>query len=285
MLSSDRPLAVLLSRLRTEEKLLLAELERRHIRCAVLDTRSTVFRPDGPAAPYRGALAREVSHHRAHYAARLLEHSGVPVVNSAGTIALCGDKLLTTLALRAAGVPTPRILVGLTPQAVLSELPRFGLPVVVKPLVGSWGRLAARLTDADTAEAVLEHRAALPGAQQRITYVQEYVDKPGRDIRGLVAGQEILGAVYRSAGHWRTNTARDAVTSPCPVDDRLAGVLRDAAAALGPGVYGIDVVEDADGGLYVIEANHTPEFHGAAEVLGLKLVAGYVDYVLERLAK
>lgn len=282
------PLAVLTSRVRVEEKLLLHELDRRGVPYEVIDTRTATFRlegPDGPRLPFRGALAREVSHHRAHYAARLLEHSGVPVVNGAEVIALCGDKLLTTLALRAAGLPTPRTLVALTPQAALDDLPDFGLPAVVKPLVGSWGRLAARLNDGDAAQAVLEHRAALPGAQQHITYVQEYVAKPGRDIRGLVAGDEILGAVYRTSAHWRTNTAAGAGTSPCPVDDDLAKLLLATSAALGPGVYGIDVVEDADGGLYVLEVNHTPEFHGATGVLGLDLVGRYVDYALERLER
>lgn len=275
-------MSVLLSRLRVEEKALLEELDRRHVAYEVLDTRTLAFRLDELDLPYQGALCREVSHHRAHYAARLLEHAGVPVVNSAAAIALCGDKLLTTLALRRAGLPTPRTLVTLTAEAAIGELPSFGYPAVVKPVVGSWGRLAARLSDDEAAQGVLEHRAALPGAHQHITYIQQFVGRPGRDIRGLVAGEEVLGAVYRTATHWRTNTARDAVTSLCPVDADLEKILLDTAAAVGPGVYGIDVLEDADGALYVNEVNHTPEFHGAAEVLGTGLADRYVNYVLDQ---
>lgn len=278
------PLAVLASRVRVEEKLLLAALDRRRIAYEVIDTRMFACQLDGPPPAYRGALAREISHHRAYYAACLFEHAGVTVVNSARAIGICGDKLLTTLALRAAGVPTPRTMVALTPDAALAGLPAFGYPSVVKPLVGSWGRLAARLTDAETAQAVLEHRAALPGAQHHITYVQRYVDKPGRDIRGLVAGEEVLGAIYRASPHWRTSTARAGSTvSPCPVGADLAELLVRAAGAIGPGCYGVDVLEDNDGALYVSEVNHTPEFHGAVGVLGDGVIDGCVDYALSRL--
>lgn len=275
------PLAVLASRVRVEEKLLLAALDRLRIAYEVVDTRIFAFQLDGPPLTYRGALAREISHHRAYYAACLFEHAGVPVVNSARAIGVCGDKLLTTLALRAAGVPTPHTMVALTPDAALAELPAFGYPSVVKPLVGSWGRLAARLTDSETAQAVLEHRAALPGTQHQITYVQRYVDKPGRDIRALVAGDEVLGAVYRASPHWRTNTARAASTvSLCPVGEDLAELLVRAGAAMGPGCYGIDILEDRDGALYVNEVNHTPEFHGAVDVLGEGVIDRYLDYAL-----
>jgi [lysine-biosynthesis-protein LysW]--L-2-aminoadipate ligase len=278
------PLAIVASRVRVEEKLLLAALDRRRIAYEVVDTRRFAVQLDGPSPAYSGALAREVSHHRAYYAARLFEHAGVPVVNSARAIGICGDKLLTTLALRAAGVPTPRTMVALTPDAALAELTAFGYPSVVKPLIGSWGRLAARLTDGETAQALLEHRAALPGAQHQITYVQQYIDKPGRDIRGLVAGEEVLGAVYRSSPHWRTNTAREASTvSLCPVGEDLAKLLAAAAAAMGPGCYGVDVLEDRDGALYVSEVNHTPELHGAVDVLGEGVIDRSLDYALSLL--
>ncbi len=277
-----RPLAVLASRIRGEEKLLLAELDRRHVDYTVLDTRQLVFDCAEPDLPYRAAFAREISHHRALYAARLFEHAGVPTLNSASAIATCGDKLLTTLALTEVGVRTPRTMLALTPTAGLDALERLRYPAVVKPVTGSWGRLMARLSDRENAEAVLEHRDALPHPQHKITYLQEYVPSPGRDIRVLVAGEEIIGAVYRISSHWRTNAARDAVTRPCPVDDDLAGLVRAAVAAIGPGMYGVDVLEDRSGGYYVNEINHTPEFHGAALALDADIAARYVDYLLTR---
>lgn len=278
-------LAVIASRIAYEEKRILDELDRRRVPYDVLDPRGAVFRLDDLTAPWSTAVAREVSHHRNLTTARVLEHAGVTVVNSAAAIALCGDKLLTTLALRSAGLPVPRCMVTPTPAAAVDALDGFGYPAVVKPLTGSWGRQVARLADRDAAEAVLELREALPDPQQRITYVQEYVDKPGRDIRGLVFGTEVVGAVYRTSASWRTNTARDARTLPCPLTAELEGLLTATAAAIGPGVYGIDLLEDTDGRLLVNEVNHTPQFRGASEALDVDLPGRYVDYLAQQLVR
>jgi [lysine-biosynthesis-protein LysW]---L-2-aminoadipate ligase len=284
MTSRTQTLGFLASRIRLEEKRLLAELERRSVAVAVLDPRTAIFRPLQANWPYYGVLSREISHTRNVYATTLLEHAGLPVVNCSDLIARCGDKLLTILALVAAGVPVPPCFVALTPQAALPELAEFGYPSVVKPLIGSWGYLAARLTDEDGAQGVLEHRAALPGPQHQITLVQQYIDKPDRDIKAYVIGGEVVGAIYKASSHWRTNTARGGRAAACPLDDHLVGLLTAAANAVGDGVLGIDVIEDRDGTRYVNEINHTPEFHGALEVLETDLVGRYVDYALKRLA-
>jgi [lysine-biosynthesis-protein LysW]--L-2-aminoadipate ligase len=287
MTEDSKPLAVLTSRVRLEERLLLAELRKRDIDFIQVDTRKFAVRLANRQPldlPYSGALSREISHTRNAYATRLLEHAGLPVVNSSALINLCGDKLLTTLALREGGLPTIRALVGLVPEAALEEIDAFGYPAVVKPLTGSWGRLAARLRDREEAEALLEHRSAFPGPQHQITYVQEYVDKPGRDIKAYVFGGEVVGAIYKIHDNWRTNTARGGRVANCPLTDDLVKLLQDTAAALGEGVLGVDVIEHRDGRMFVNEVNHTPEFHGAIQVLDVDLVAAYVDYVLGQLA-
>ncbi|WP_253773538.1 lysine biosynthesis protein LysX [Goodfellowiella coeruleoviolacea] len=281
-----RPLAVLTSRVRLEERLLLAELRRRDIDFVQVDTRTLALRLETGqrlALPYRGALSREISHTRNAYVSRLFEHAGVPVVNSSRIITLCGDKLLTTLALREGGLPTIRAMATLVPEAALAGMDDFGYPAVVKPLTGSWGKLMARLRDHEGAEAVLEHRGALPGPQHQITFVQEYVDKPGRDIKAYVFGGEVVGAIYKVHDHWRTNTARGGRAEVCPLTDELVKLLQDTASAVGEGVLGIDVIQHRDGTMYVNEVNHTPEFHGAIEVLGVDLVGAYVDYALGQL--
>lgn len=281
-MTERRPIALVASRVRVEEKALLEKFARRAVPVEVLDPRTEPFRPDRPRR-FAGGVGREMSHTRNLYAARLLEHAGLTMVNGSRVISLCGDKLLTTLALREAGLPVPRCMVTLTPGAALEALEEFGYPAVVKPLYGSWGRLAARLTSRDAAEAVLEHRAALAGPVQQVTYVQEYIDKPGRDIKAYVLGGEVAGAIYKISPEWRTNTARGGRVAVCPLDADLVALLGAAAAAVGEGVLGIDVIEDRDGNRYVNEINHTPEFHGAVEVLGDGLVDRYADYVLDRL--
>ncbi len=277
------PLAVLTSRVRLEEKLIFAELDRRGVAYQPVDLRRMAFRLDAPDLPYGAALAREISNTRNLYATTLFEHAGVPVVNPARIIALCGDKLLTTLALQAAGLPVPRALVTLTPEAAIEHLADFGYPAVTKPVIGSWGRLGALLTDRNTAETVFEHRAALPGLHHQVAYVQEYVDKPDRDIKAYVFGGEVVGAIYKTSTHWRTNTARGGRAMVCPLTDDLVKLLRATAVVIGDGILGIDVLEDRDGRMYVNEVNHTPEFHGAVEVLSVDLVGAYLDFVLSRL--
>jgi len=279
----DLPVAVLASRVRMEEKLILAELARRGVPVEVIDTRRALFEPQAPKPRYAGVISREISHTRNVYAARLLEHAGLTVVNSADVIALCGDKLLTTLALHAAGLPVPRAAVSLSPEHALDHLEDFGFPLVSKPVHGSWGHLAARPTDRNSAEIMLEHRRALPSPQYQVVYVQEYVDKPGRDIKAYVMGGEVVGVIYKMSDEWRTNTARGGTTMRCDPDEELTKLLRATADAVGDGILGIDVLESRDGRYLVNEVNHTPEFHGALEVLSVDLVGAYVDFAVRKL--
>ncbi|MDN3356272.1 lysine biosynthesis protein LysX [Actinomadura sp. DC4] len=261
-------LAVLASRVRYEEKRIFAALERRGARYTHLDTRALTAGLDGPAGgPFTAALNREISHSRAYYAALLLEAGGVRAVNGAEVIAVCGDKVRTSLELRRAGLPTPRTRVALTPDAGLEAAEELGYPVVVKPLTGSWGRLAALARDPAEARIVMEHRAALPSPQQHIIYLQEYIDKPDRDIRVLVAGEEVVAASYRYSAGWRTNAARGGRSAPCPVTPELGALALAAAKAVGGGVLGVDVIE-GPGGLYALEVNHNVEFRGLQEAHG-----------------
>jgi [lysine-biosynthesis-protein LysW]---L-2-aminoadipate ligase len=280
------PMAMLASRVRHEEKLILAALEHRGVAVDVIDTRRMTFVLGQFDLPYGGALVREISHTRASYATRLLEHAGLTVVNSHHVITTCGDKVLTTLALCRAGLPVPRTMVSLSADNALESLAGFGFPVVIKPVTGSWGRLAAMAADWPTAQTVLEHRAALPGPQHQMVYAQEYVDKPGRDIRAIVIGGEVVGVTYRfaaSSREWRTNAARGARSQACRPSEELTRLLTATAAAIGDGALGIDVLEDREGRLVVNEVNHTPEFRSAAEVLTADLAGAYADYVLRRL--
>jgi [lysine-biosynthesis-protein LysW]---L-2-aminoadipate ligase len=168
-----------------------------------------------------------MSNTRSVYAARLFEARGVLVCNSSQVIETCGDKLLTSLALMQAGLPTPRTAVALTPEAALEALEQIGYPAVLKPVSGSWGRLLAKVNDRDAAEAVLEHKQVLGSPQHSVIYIQEYIDKPSRDIRTIVIGKQVLCAIYRHAQHWITNTARGATTTPCEISERRR---RSAAA-------------------------------------------------------
>ncbi|MEV5569733.1 lysine biosynthesis protein LysX [Spirillospora sp. NPDC052269] len=258
-----RPLAVLASRVRYEEKRIFAALERRGVPYTHVDTRRfSAELGGGTTGPsFTTALNREISHSRALYASLLLEARGVATVNRSDVIAVCGDKLRTSLALERAGVRAPRTAVALSPDEGADAAERMGFPVVLKPLAGSWGRLVAAARDRDSVEALLEHRAALPSPLQHIVYLQEFIDKPGRDIRVITAGDEVVGAMYRYSDGWRTNAARGGRCEPCPLVPELVDPALAAARAVGGGVLGVDLVEGPDGPL-VLEVNHAVEFQG-----------------------
>ncbi|QOJ01639.1 MAG: lysine biosynthesis protein LysX [Phycisphaeraceae bacterium] len=274
--------ALLYTRVRVEERLLIEELGRRGIEHELIDARTCVFDIHDPAGwdRFDAVLDRCVSHTQGLTAVRMFEHAGVPSLNASAIIETCGDKLLTSAALARAGVPTPRVLVALDPESALGAIERMGYPAVLKPTVGSWGRLLSRVNDRDAAESILEHKATLGGPQHGVYYIQEYIDKPGRDIRVFMAGDEPIAAILRRSEHWITNTARGGKAEGLTIDPDLARVCRGAARAVGGGVLAIDVLEHPARGYLVGEVNHTMEFRNSIEPTGVDIPGRVIDHLL-----
>ncbi|MFE5208375.1 lysine biosynthesis protein LysX [Streptomyces sp. NPDC056600] len=283
----DCGIAVLASRVGADEKRLFDAFDRRGIPFEHVDTRRQWFVAGERGLPWDLALNREIGQVRAVYAARCLAAAGVDVVNSADATEVCGDKWRSTVALEAAGVPTPRTALALTPQAALAALDSIGYPALIKPLVGSWGRLVVPLPDRAGAEAVLEYVAALPGPQSHLGYVQELIDKPGRDIRVIVVGGQVLGAVYRTGESLRTNVALGGQARPCEVTPEIGKLSVAAATAVGADIAGVDLIEDRDGRLLVLEVNHRVEFSGFQSALADRVdVADHiVGHLLDRVRR
>lgn len=285
MSSAAPTVGILLSRVRVEEKLLLEDLERRNVPTKVIDDRELVLEVDRP--PDLGVdvvLERCIQHSRALYALSVLNTWGIPSVNTFEVADVCGNKLLTTMRLIRDGVPTPRTRLAFTPEAATKAIEELGYPAVLKPLVGSWGRLISKINDRDAAETVLEHKDVLGTYMHSIYYVQEYVPKPGRDIRAFVVGDETIGAIYRSSDHWITNTARGGKATRCPVTADLNDLCVRAARAVGGGVVAVDVLEGSEGPL-VNEVNYTMEFRNSIDTTGVNIPAKVVDFVLETARK
>ena len=274
--------AVLLSRVRVEEKWLFEALDKRGVTYDRLDDREVRFDLADPGAwrQYGVVLERSLSYGRGLYATHILNSWGIPTVNPSAVAATCGDKLVTTAALQAAGVPQPNVRVAFTPEAALTAIEELGYPVVLKPVVGSWGRLVSKVNDRESAEALLEHREVLGNYQQQIYYIQEFIRKPGRDIRAFVVGDETIAASYRTSPHWITNTARGGVAANCPVEPDLHAICMAAAKAVGGGVLALDLFEDPDRGLLINEVNHTMEFHSSVPATGVDIPGKIVDYTL-----
>jgi [lysine-biosynthesis-protein LysW]---L-2-aminoadipate ligase len=281
-------IGVLFSRIRVEEKWLFEALEKRGVSYDRLDDREVTFdlSNPGPWRQYCAVLERSLSYGRGLYAVQILNQWGIPTVNHSRVCATCGDKLATSAALQAAHVPQPRVVLAFTPESALQAIESMGYPVVLKPVIGSWGRLVSKVNDRESAEALLEHRDVLGNFQQQIYYIQEFIRKPGRDIRAFVVGDDVnapavtIAAIYRASNNFITNTARGGVANNCPVTPELNEISLAAARAVGGGVLAVDLLEDPDRGLLVNEINHTMEFHSSVPATGIDIPGRVIDYTL-----
>lgn len=274
-------IAVLLSRARTEEKLLFDALDKRGVAFDKLYDPEIVFDLEKPGFYYDCVLERCINHSRALYALRILSGWGIKTVNRYDVADTCGNKFLTTMALLRDKVPSPRTFIAFTQESALAAIETLGYPVVMKPAIGSWGRLLSKINDRDAAESILEHKQVLGSYHHSIFYIQEYVNKPKRDIRAFVVGDECICAIYRYSEHWITNTARGGQAENCPVTPELAKLSVAAARAVGGGVVAIDLLETPDGRLLVNEVNYTMEFRNSIDTTGVDIPGRIVDYVLQ----
>jgi [lysine-biosynthesis-protein LysW]---L-2-aminoadipate ligase len=267
--------------LRVEEKLLIDEFRTRPgIELEKIDDRERFFDLHKNDFGFDVVIERCINHSRAVHALKIFNDFGIPTVNTFEVAEVCGSKFLTTQALIKTGVPTPKCYMAFTPESALAAMDELGYPCVIKPNTGSWGRLISKINDRDAAEAILEHKQILGSYHHSIFYIQEYVEKHGRDIRSFVVGDRCIAAVYRYSPHWITNTARGGKTDNCPITDEVHDLSVRAAKAVGGGVVAIDLFE-TPAGLSVNEVNYTMEFRNSITVTGVNIPAKVVDYVLE----
>ncbi len=271
----------LYTRLRAEEKYLLEELEKRpNVELVRVKDDGQFFDISRIPEPVDVLFERSVSYSRGLYISKIYEANGVKVVNTPQVAERCGDKYVTSQILVQNGIPTPKVFMAFDEESALAAVEAMGYPCVLKPVVGSWGRLLAKVDNRHMAESLIEHKALL-GVNHQVFYIQEYVNKPGRDIRAFVVGEEPIAAIYRSSENWITNTARGGVATNCPLTPELSDICRRTAQAIGGGLLAIDVFE-TESGLSVNEVNHTMEFRNSITTTGVNIPALMVDYVLEQ---
>ena len=269
----------LYTRLRAEEKYLLEELEKRtDVEVVRINDSHHFFDISKIAEPVDVLFERSVSYSRGLYISKIYEANGVKVVNSSQVAERCGDKYVTSQILVQNGIATPRVLMAFDEESALAAVDEMGYPCVLKPVIGSWGRLLAKVDNRHAAESLIEHKATL-GVNHQVFYVQEYIQKPGRDIRAFVVGEQPIAAIYRTSEGWITNTARGGVASNCPLTPELTDICRRTAQAMGGGLLAIDVFE-SDNGLTINEVNHTMEFRNSITTTGVNIPALMVDYVI-----
>jgi [lysine-biosynthesis-protein LysW]--L-2-aminoadipate ligase len=277
--------SMLFDQIRWEEKNLIAVAKEKRINLIPIDARKLHIEVTSRKARKEFgdiALQRCISYFRGLHITAALENMDIPVINSYAVTAVCGNKLLTTLALAKAGVPTPKTILAFTPEMVLEALEEMNYQAVLKPVTGSWGRMIAPLKDREIAEAILEDREYMHPLYQ-VYYVQEIVKRPPRDIRVTVIGDEAVVAIYRisATGELITNLARGGRAEPCKITKELREISLKAAKAVGGGVLGVDVMESPKG-LVVHEVNHTIEFFGTVTTTHIDIPGLILDYAIKQ---
>lgn len=275
-------LGILLSIVTKEQKLLFEAARERGLSLERIDDRKLIFDLSRNAFDYDAVLERNINHSRALYSLKILNAHGVKTVNTYEVARVCGSKFLTTMALLKHNVPTLRSLVAFTAEAAIEAIEEMGYPVVLKPAIGSWGRLIARADDRTAAEAILEHKETLGSYHHSVFYIQEYVEKKHkRDIRSFVIDGETICAIYRYSSHWITNTALGGKAENCPIEGDVAELSSMAAHAVGGGVVAVDLIETEDRGILVNEVNYTMEFRNSSKPTGVDIPGRIIDYLIK----
>ena len=268
--------------IRLEEKLLIESAKKNDINLEMVDCKKLFVNLndkknfDGPV------LQRCVSYYRNLHSTAAIEGQGTKVVNCLNTGIFAGNKLFTHMLLQKVGVPTPDATVAFSKDSALESLEKNGFPKIIKPTVGSWGRMVSKINDMDSAEGVIDGREAMYPIHQ-VHFLEEFVKRPPRDIRVIVIGDNVAAAIYRNSGdgNWKTNTHLGGSAETCEITNELEDICIKAKDAVNGDIVGIDLMESNDKGMVVHEINNTTEFRNVVRVTGVDIPKLMLEYVQE----
>lgn len=278
---------IIYDKVRFEEKALYEKAQQKGIKAQIVDGKTITIATESKKKDFALGdviLQRSVSHYRGLYLTACLEFLGFDVINKFKVAETCGNKLITSLALAKHKVPTPKTQFAFSAESALETINnKTGFPIVLKPIVGSWGRGVFPLRDREVASMIVEMREEDDSPLSRIYYIQEMIDRPPRDLRCIVVGDQVVTAIYRysAENEWRTNVARGGKAELAPITKELEELALKAAKAVGGGIVGVDMMEDKERGLIVHEVNNTVEFHGAASVSKNDIPGAMIDYAVK----
>ena len=280
-------ICIVFDRLRTEEKLLQKKAEELGYETSMIDAKITSFDTDSKPENFDFGdvvLERCVSYYRGLHFTACLEFLDIPVINKFDVANTCGNKMITSMLLKKNNIPTPKTYFSFSAETALENFENIGYPLVIKPIIGSWGRSVMPIKDKDTAEAVIENRQVTDGPQDRIYYLQEMIDRPPRDIRVITVGDQAVSAMYRkSSGGFKTNIALGADPELCQITKEMEDLCEKTSKAVGGGILGIDLLEDKERGLVVHEVNNTVEFKGLVKVSEKNIPKEMIDYAVRNI--
>ena len=276
-------LSILYDNIRWEEKALYEAAKKRgilvnNINCKDL---SIGLNNERESSPYlnKVIIQRCVSYFKSVHATAALEGLGAHIINPLRTATVCGNKLFAHMELQKAGIKTPNAFSAFSEESAIAALDNLGYPAVIKPTIGSWGRLIALLRDRDAANAVIEDREHMFPLYQ-VYYFEELVSRPPRDIRAIVIGDTVVAAIYRYSGpgEWKTNMALGGHAETCPLTNELEDICIKATKAVEGQIVGVDLMESREHGLIVHEINNTTEFRNTVRVTGVDIPGLMVDF-------
>ena len=280
---------IVFDRLRAEEKMLQKEASDLGHDAVMLDAKITQFNTDSKKEDFdfgEIVLERCVSYIRGLHFTANLEFLDVPVLNKFEVARICGNKMFMSLLLKKNNVPTPKTYFSFSSDSATENLEKVGYPLVIKPVIGSWGRGVIPVKDKDTMDAIVEVREITDSPHDRIYYLQELVKRPPRDIRVITVGDEPIAAMYRkSSGGFKTNIALGADPELCEITKEMEDMAAKASKAMGGGILGVDMMEDEEKGLIVHEVNNTVEFKGLSRVAKRNIPKEMVEFALDYVRK
>ena len=283
-------ICIIYDKLRFEEKKIYKDIQQKGFDATLVDGKSLIFDTELSKSDSRFGdiiLQRVISYNRGLHLTYCLEQIGLPVVNSFSVSEICGNKLITSLILKKNNVPTPKTTFAFSTESARECMKKLGYPLVVKPIIGSWGRGVYQIKDQSMADMMLDSRQENDNSFSRIYYLQELIDRPSRDIRCIVIGDQIVASVFRhsSENEWRTNVAVGGRTEMAPLTSELKEIVLKASNAVGGGILGVDLMEDKERGYLVHEVNNTVEFRGASAVCKSDIAGAMTDYLVKMSSK
>jgi len=279
---------ILFDNIRWEEKSIIDSAKKNDVKLKPIDCRDLVLNLNDDKKKYENCviLQRCVSYFKSMHSTAALEGLGARMINSLYTSIMCGNKLFSHMELQRHGVATPKGLCTFSTHSAVDGINDFGYPVVIKPTIGSWGRLIGLLNDEEAVKTVLEDREHMYPIYH-IYYFEEFVKRPPRDIRAIVLGNEVIAAIYRYSGdnEWKTNMALGGHAAPCPITKELEDICLNAAKIFKGDLVGVDLMESNKDGLVIHEVNNTTEFKNTVRVTGIDIPSLIVDYVISIVKK
>ena len=276
-------LTLLYDTIRWEEKAIYEAAKKKGIEIKKINCKDLILNLNTLHSEFNNQIIiqRCVSYFKSLHSTAALEGLGAKVINPLNTAIVCGNKLFTHMLIQKKGIRTPKVITAFSSESALSALDDFGYPAIIKPTIGSWGRLIALLRDKEAAKAVFEDREHMFPLYQ-VYYLEEFVSRPPRDIRAIVVGNDVVAAIYRYSekDEWKTNMALGGRAENCPITDELEDICIKSSQAVGGKIVGVDLMESSKDGLLVHEVNNTTEFKNTVRITGINIQDVIVDYSL-----